>query len=531
MRTIPAALTWELFTRNRWQFLLMACGASVLPLLLYTALEYQGAIDPMEPGLMMMHVILIQINMFIFASGLMTAMGPMSRLYAYPARASTLVAWQLIPAMICMFVEMMASTAILNTMFDLRWPLWGPSLFAAVAMSGVMAVAWLTEKTFWLPIGTGLAAAGFGLWFKSRYGAVLDQLPTHYWDNFTLAEGVTLLILAVLSHQLAVYAVERNRCGETLPSLNVTAWLERQFDGPRVIPAGMLSPAAAQLWFEWHKKGWAMPGIVIIGLTFGAPIWLIFSRDPTDLVEALLLGGGAMMGCVGLVGGIVHGNCSTRDQDLVMSQFLATRPITTAQLGRIMLWNTAKGAATAIGLWATTAAVITVPLLLSGVVSAGTLDGELRETWWWWIPLASLSPWVFGAGLAAILLAGRGSLFAGVTLTLFALTILTNFLTSALLTADQQKFFWQVVLIAISVMIALGTASLFAIARRRELVDALTSWMSLTTWIALVVILVLAHVFIGHWPWQVVVCGIGALALVVAPLATTPLALAWNRTR
>lgn len=553
MRTIPAALTWELFARTRWQLLLMLCAASALPMLLYTAIALQmpkpfvdpakahlvpadlewglrGIIDTNEPAFIIMHVMLIQINMFVFGSGVMTAMGPMSRLYGYPARTATLVMAQLLPAVGCMIAEMALSTMLLNAVFDVRWPVLGPALFAAVAMTGVMAVAWWMEKSAWLPLSVGVAAAGFGLWFKTRYGPLFD-MPSHYWTDFTLGDAVSLLILGGVSVRLAVWAVARNRQGVPPVNLGVLAWLQKPFFRPEMTFRTLSSPTESQLWYEWNRKGWVMPMGVVIGLSGGMLFWAIFSRDPKFLVEGLFQGGGILMGLVGFVGGLMFGHCGSSDQDLTMSQFLATRPMGNSQLARLMLWNAAKSAGTAASVWALVLCLIVAPLLVSGIVNASSLDAEIQSIWWWWLPASFLAPWVIGAGLGAVALTGRTQPFLGIAITVLTTGIIASFVIGQLLTKEQQQLFWQITFALLGVATVIITGSLFLKARGRGLLDSQTAAASLVVWIALLAMLIGSQVVRPELPWLVVVFLCGCLSLLVMPLAATPLALAWNRTR
>ena len=274
-----------------------------------------------------------------------------------------------------------------------------------------------------------------------------------------------------------------------------------------------------------------MPTGVLFGLGGGLVWWAVFSRDLKILVEGILQGGGVLMGLVGLVGGMMLGHCGANDQDLTMSQFLATRPLTNQQWARWMLWNAAKSSAAAMSLWTLSLIVIVVPLLVSGVVRWDALDGEIRSIWWWWLPVAFLAPWVLGAGLGAIALTGRTQPFLGITLVVFGGGITAGFVIKYVLTDDQQKLFWQVTFAGLGVVLAVLTTWLFVQARRRELLDSLTAWWSLFVWLALLAIVVGLQLVRPELPWLVVVFLCGTLALVVMPLAATPLALAWNRTR
>src|SRR5712691_2504066 len=132
MRSIPLAMTWEMFAHGRWILIAAALGANVLPALILTALRHEGTIDPSDPSQLVMHMVLVQINMFCFAAAAFAAQGEPSRLFAFPVPTSSLVAWKMLPAMVLVSLETLVSSAALNVVFDLNWPLWGPALFVAV---------------------------------------------------------------------------------------------------------------------------------------------------------------------------------------------------------------------------------------------------------------------------------------------------------------------------------------------------------------------------------------------------------------
>ena len=133
MRSIPAAMTWEFLARGRWALPAAALGAFLFPAIVFTAMEHDGSLNPNDPSMFVMCMVMMQLNMLAFVAALMSAQRPMSRLYAYPASTATLVAWRLLPAMAAIAVESVAWTAAVNAMFHLNWPLWGPAMFAAPA--------------------------------------------------------------------------------------------------------------------------------------------------------------------------------------------------------------------------------------------------------------------------------------------------------------------------------------------------------------------------------------------------------------
>jgi hypothetical protein len=76
-----------------------------------------------------------------------------------------------------------------------------------------------------------------------------------------------------------------------------------------------------------------------------------------------------------------------------------------------------------------------------------------------------------------------------------------------------------------------GTAWAFVAARRRALIGWATVYVAGTVWAALTAFVVLARVVLPAAPHLTFFFFICLSALVVAPLATAPLALAWNRNR
>ena len=86
MRSIPAAMTWEILKRGRWQLVFAMLVSIAFPALLLVALGHDGLVDAKDPSMLIMQIVLMQVGIFSFATALYGAQGKMSRLYAYPAR-------------------------------------------------------------------------------------------------------------------------------------------------------------------------------------------------------------------------------------------------------------------------------------------------------------------------------------------------------------------------------------------------------------------------------------------------------------
>jgi hypothetical protein len=426
-----------------------------------------------------------------------------------------------------MVLVSLASTIALNAVFDLGWPLWGPALFAAVALASVEAALWLTEKTGWILVGLTLVATVLGLWLKSRYGAMFSD-PIHHWVEVTPSEVVTMLAATALAWYVAVIAVSRNRRGDRLPALGIVAWVERMLDAAPQLGQPFRTPAQAQTWFEWRKKGWAMPAIVLFGMVLGVGGWLIFSRDPTELLEGFIAGGG-ILSVAALVVGMMMGNCG-RDDNFEFGQFLATRPMTSTDLARTILKTAAQSVFVGWALWAVAFAALYLTLVSTRLIPSPQM---LRELPWWYAPVTLLGPWTIVAVGTAIGLSGRMKEFVMLLCGLFVLGIAwMSLIRNGVLLSDQAATqLAQGLVCTVGVALSLGTAWVFIAARRCALIGPSTVAAAASAWVAMTTILVFGWVLRPTEPLPALVFMIGALTLSVAPLAAAPLALAWNRTR
>jgi len=526
MRSIPLALTWELLHRGRWTLPAAALGANVMPLLLLTALRSEGGVDPGDPSMLIIHIVLAQISMLCFASALYAAQGPPSRLFALPVTNATLVAWHLVPSMVLMVLHSLASTAVLNALFDLDWPLWGPAFVGAVGYAAVAAALWLTERTGWILVGLTFVATVLGLWLKSRYGGAFSQ-PSHQWREVTPLDAVTLLAMGAIAWSVAVLGVARSRRSDPLPAFGIVAWIQRLLDPAPRLGRPFRSPAEAQLWFEWRKKGWAMPIIVAFSMLIGLAGWLVFSRNGTELLTAFYIAG-VLMSVWALVIALIMGNCGRDDGHYEIASFLSTRPIATTDLAHIIVKTAGQSLLVSWILWA---AVFLVAYLLLVPTRLAALPTDMQLLPWWYWPATLIAPWaIIAAGMSAGL-TGRANLWAALLLLVISLWIGTLLFTRYWLPQQDRDWFLHGCTAAVGVLLVVLTAWVFIAARRREFISWPTVGTASTLWAALAV------VAIGGWllkpaePFAVTVFMVGVLALAISPLACAPLALAWNRNR
>ncbi len=536
MQSIPIAMTWELLRRGRWRLLIGALAANGLPAIILGSLRLEGGLSPSEPSTIMMNYIVMQINMLIFGAAVFAVQGKPSRLYALPVSTATIVAWHLLPALIVMIVESGLSTLALNALFGLGWPLWGPAIVLAVMLVALDAAIWLTEKSAWTVVAIALVAAAFGFWFKSRFGPLFSP-PKHLWTELTASEVVTMAAAALCAYFVGVLAVARNRRGDRLPEIGIVAWLDRMLDPAPALGAPFSSSHAAQFWCEWRRKGWAMPAAVVLLFSFGLAIWLIFSRDPLVLIGGIVAGGG-ILSLLGFVGGLLIGNCGPNDANYEMGQFLATRPMTSTNMARILLRTAGLSTLIAWVEWVIAGLVVYGILWAFQWQAKLAMDRDLNLAWWYF-PASLLGPWVVAAVGASILVTGRTKPFVAMgTALLVSWLGLLIFAKLCLTWPAREELFRDVAVAGGAVLIAL-TVWMFVVARRRAMISSTVVLASLVGWIVLCLLAAIlgprdsAEQFrmFATFPWQVWLVIAGLLGLVVVPFAAMPLAIAWNRNR
>ena len=518
-------MTWEIFAHNCWGLLAATLGAIAFPSIIFMALESDGALDPQDTSMLMMHIVMMHFNVLIFASALLVAQGRMSQLYAYPARTSAIVAWRMLPAMLIVFLQTALSIAVLNAVFELGWPIWGPACFLAVAFAAVQAALWLTDKSLlWTIAALTFVAAVLGMWFRSRYGSAIGE-STHYWYQLTPADVVTMLAITAAAYCIAIAGVARNRRGEAPLSLGVIDWLYRWFDSPPSRTKPWATAARAYYWTEFRRKGWLMPAFALSLLVAGVMGWLILSRDTDELLEGPL-NTQVMLFALTMINGILLGNLNHHNGSS-MGQFLATRPMTDSQIARITMRTVAWSVLLTWLVWLLALSILSMILLVAGADKWIELPQPLG---WWIVPASLLGAWVIAGVLASIVMTGSTGVFK-ILIGLITACLVVPLFAKFALTPDAQQVFLRIVVAIASGATLVVTAWIFAAAHRRALIHAPMIWTAAGLWAAAFVLAIL------QWPahlepkWFAYLLAAAVLALAVAPLAAAPLAISWNRHR
>lgn len=519
-------MTWEAVWYHRWNLLAGALGANVFPLLVLSALRSLGPFDEREGSFITIHMTLVQISGFIFSSLVFGAQASPARLYAYPVKTTTLVAWKMIPAALLVGLQGVLGTLLLNSLFGLHWPVLGPALVVAVAVVLIQGALWLADRSLWMLITVAASGILIGSFYKSRYGDLIGQ-PTRMWSQVTAGEWVALLLLALLAYGMGVIGVRRNRCGASPLSLGWVEWIDRRLERESLADPSWNDGMSAQGWFEWRTKGWLLPGGVLLGLSLWGAGWLIFSRDPILLTEGLL-DGGIVLGVLAVVGGLVLGNTGSDDRQFEMRTFLATRPLTSEQMAHAIFWNALRSLLAAWGLWAMACLVAFLGLNRGAAIAESQM---VKDLGWWYFPTTLLLPWIVLTMGMAVVLIGRAALHLKILIGTLSAYSIGSVLSSFVLSSRASVQLQNASLVAVGIILILATVWLFQVALRRSYLRWPAAVFAGAVWGGLSG-LVLTRAWQTPQPSLASsVFLIGLMALVVAPLASFPLAITWNRTR
>jgi hypothetical protein len=522
MRTISAAMTWDLWRRGRWTLGAVMLTMLALPMLILWMI---GNLLPDDRNTHLLNFLFVQ-TLLVTGIGALLAinMQNVRRLYPYPATSAALLNGQLLPSALLLTVGVVIWTCTLNGLFELGRPPLGPVLFGIAALTAAHAAMWLCMGSLWMIPLLAVVCGVFGSWMKWHFGPLFSE-PAHAWSPITPAEAIALAGATVVSYRGALLGLARARRGEPPISVGVVAWIESLAERTPAANAPFSSPVAAQTWY-FQQRGWVAPVTVVAFITFALVVWSFVSRDVVELVAAFA-NGCWFISIAAVLGGVLLGSVGNHDS-VVMGQFLATRPITSLDLSRRLLIVAVKNLALAWGIWGTVLLLIMLVLRLDGQSPWTYLPAEFR---WQSLAVAMLLSWAAMASVIALALWGRtklvSQLFIGLSLGYVALMLFAKF---ALIDEAREALMHGLVAVTGLAPTAITIAALVA-ARKRGLIEAPVAGAAVAVWITLIAACILA------WPADLAISRsgefllYGSLALVVAPIAAAPLALAWNRIR
>ncbi len=268
-----------------------------------------------------------------------------------------------------------------------------------------------------------------------------------------------------------------------------------------------------------------MPIAVVFCLITGIGFWLIFSRNTRDLFDGFMVAGG-LLSVLGVVIGAAMGCFGSIEANYEMGHFLATRPMTNSDYAKTILKTSAKCVFVSWIIWA--AAFLALYLILLATHSAP--QDILNKLSWWYFPATLIGPWLTVMTVAAVGMSGRSQFFAqlfSIPLVPFFGTMISRFVLSHQAQAELE----QGLVVTSGTVFVLGTLWAFVAAHRRSLIGLPVTYLAASVWVVISAIVVLDWFWHSTRPIPSYLFVIGLAALTVAPLATAPLALTWNRHR
>lgn len=258
------------------------------------------------------------------------------RMFTLPVTTASLAGWPMLYGAAAMVGLWLATVLFAVLPLGIELPLIWPGLLAAVFL------AW-TQALMWMPYGLpGLRVIVAVLWLMSLDAIVLLAIQYEVTEPLMIAFLAPQLPLAYL---VACFAVARARRGEVPDWRGMFVRLEQIGDVLTRRPNHFSSPAGAQLWFEWRRRGRRLPALMGLLLPFQLALLFGPSHDKPQLVLytlfAVLLTPPFMAGFAAAT--LSKSNHDERDPWGVTS-FDATRPLTSAAfIGtqmKVAMWST-----------------------------------------------------------------------------------------------------------------------------------------------------------------------------------------------
>jgi hypothetical protein len=544
VRSPAAAIAWEFRQRHRWGFVACAAYLLVLGAIKLVVLErwLHIHLDSGESFAVMVMVPLVAAftySLAVFTFGLDADLGARvsmypRRLFTLPVRTAGLAGWPMLYGSVVVMILWLALriVGLWPTGVEVPW-IW-PALLAASLLAWTQALTWMPYP---LP---GLRIIVAVLWLGTIDTTAILAL------HFKAPESLMLWIIAPqipLAYLAARFAVGRARRGEVPDWRGAFASISRIARVASNRQVYFKSPARAQTWFEWRRYGRSLPAWVAILLPFEL-VLLWAAGNSTSLIFTTLV---ALLITPPFVAAFaaaaVSNSSSSAGDSYVVTPFIATRPLTTAELVGCKLKMAMSSTAVA---WLVVLVAIPVALEFSGT-SAIVLDRWHRVSEIVGMPRAVVLLLLVLAGCIAatwtqlvqslyIGLTGRASLIKGSVLLAVGFFFLFGPFAEWIIESRRLGELWSALPLIFAVLVGIKMIAVVCVGVRlyqRRLVTDRTLVSGAALWCAAVLVLYGVLVWLldaPHIPHYLMML-VAIFAIPLARLSAAPLALAWNRHR
>ena len=541
MRSPAAAIAWEFRQRHRWGLLALAAYlviAATIKLLILPGSTFN--MDSGERfGVVVMGPLTVTFLYVLtaFSFGLSgdvagrQSMYP-TRMFSLPVSTAALALWPMLYGAATMAVLWLATRflALWPTGFDIPtiWP----------ALAAVSLLAW-TQALTWMPYGLpGLRVILAVLWLSTIDSTVL--LALHYHAS----EAVMVAILGPqipLAYVAARFAVARARRGD-VPDWS-GAFPVGRIAGVSKRRKSFRSARSAQAWFEWRRSGKSLPVWVAIVLPFELLLLWAAGSSSVLVLEFLLIVFFTPVIMATFAAATVSKPSVNPSDASGLPPFLATRPLTNAQIVTAKLTTTLASAACA---WLLIIVAVPLalewsgemPLVLERARRFAAAVGTPRAVVFLLLVLGGFiaSTWKQLVQTLYIGLTGRAWLIKGSIFVTLTFLILVGPTAEWVIETGRLGRLWNALPLIFTLLVCVKMSAAFWVAtrlHRSRLVSDRALVMGAACWCALVFALYGVLVWMldtPHVPHYLLML-LALLAIPLARLSVAPLALAWNRHR
>ncbi|WP_339732868.1 hypothetical protein [uncultured Gimesia sp.] len=558
-------VTTKGFCKRAWVGAFLAVGTLVMgPLLFLVITRLQGwNFNYVEHDPFSFHFAYLGFSWIVFLGVCLHALTGCQKIsLGLPVSSRVIATWMMLATVgLVVVLQLVTNGAYRMLFFDEHWlvdywPVLGPLLFITTLILVGHSAFWgmhapsFTKLLFW----TGSIVAMFW-WFIARYypnGFTSDVVP---WRDVTLSEFVTLQLIGIAAWYQGTRAFGRVRSGTAVPSPQweqVQTWWAGLITG--AIPEKMSIPLSRRMALaRLHWRDSCQRAVIVGGILLGAAVLAVnllstlqfdiksprLGSDIKELAEGFQIGTMLFSFIAAILVAVLLGEGICGQGRTEMKRFLAIAPLSDRDMNVILFWNMIKA-------FVFTLLMIQVALLLSYATAFFVLGSEtlsanlnlrvLAEICLSYSVSTAIGFWVIAANIISVFWTGRtwffytmlGSFFGGILL-LFGSAGFTQLVFGSY---AAQWYFEVTIFLMLSISLIAGTVIAYMAAVRKQLITKTKSWLAFLLWLTLLSgFLIEKHYqptssHIGNYFFFTIL-----FTLIVAPFATIPLALSWNRHR
>ncbi|QDU07135.1 hypothetical protein [Gimesia aquarii] len=538
---------------------LLAVGTLVSgPLLFLIITRLQGLnFDYRKQDMFAYHFAYLGVSWIIFLAVCLHALTGCQKIcLGLPVPSKVIATWLMLATVVLVIVlQLVTNGAYRVLFFDENWladywPLLGPLLFITTLILVGHYIFWslyapsFTRVAFWIT----LIVVMFW-WFISRYYPNGYQAKIVPWSHVTLWEFITLQLVSVAAWYQGTRAFAKVRSGIAVPSpqwQQMQVWWNALLTGAipesTPIPLSKRTSLARLHWRDSCHRAVIIGGtlfmisVLAVNLTSRAEFGTSLSRQ----VEGFVIVTMVFSFIAAVIVALLIGEGVSASGRTEMKRFLAMSPLSDNDFNATLFWNMIK------------ACVLTLLLIQGGLILsyAGVMflegpeifNGDLNWNafaglWVKYTIYTVIGFWIIVANMISILWTGRtwfyytmiGVFFGGFSLFMGLASVSNRFFRTNVI----YSYIFAGVLLTLPFLIVGGTIAAYVVAYQKKRIRASTAVIASLLWlVSSILTCYFKHPNLSRIDDIIGIFFIPALlVLIIAPFATIPLALSWNRHR